>query len=171
VSIAYITTHVLTFGFFVPLQQIFVPEISDKISLAFLPHGVRVLAFYYFGWRALLYLLPSSYLMWFIASYGLDISFDILSPIISLIACYVGVKITSRLETTTSDKFDRSTWQYLILAGAAASILNGIGLSILQHDSPYAVATFTYLIGDVSGLIITLLLAMYIFRLVRLIPK
>ena len=50
VSIAYIVTFSLTFGFVFPLQQLLLSGISTQVSLLFLPHGVRVLTLYFYGW-------------------------------------------------------------------------------------------------------------------------
>ena len=44
-----------------PLQKIFAPHLPIVFSVVFLPHGIRVLAVYFLGWRGLIYLLPSSY--------------------------------------------------------------------------------------------------------------
>ena len=58
VSVAYIVTFSLTFGFVFPLQQLLLSGISTQVGLLFLPHGVRVLTLYFYGWRGMFYLLP-----------------------------------------------------------------------------------------------------------------
>ena len=63
VSVAYILTFSLTFGFAFPLQQLLFSGVSTQVSLLFLPHGVRVITLYFYGWRGVFYLLPASYLM------------------------------------------------------------------------------------------------------------
>ena len=58
VSCVYIVTFSLTFGFVFPLQQLLFSGVSTQVSLLFLPHGVRVLTLYFYGWRGMFYLLP-----------------------------------------------------------------------------------------------------------------
>ena len=64
VSIAFVTASSLTLGFVFPLQTMLFSGSILEIGLLFLPHGVRILAFYFFGWKAILYLMPASYLFW-----------------------------------------------------------------------------------------------------------
>lgn len=63
VSFAYIISYSLTSGFVYPIQTTLLPDVSEKTGLLFLPHGVRIIAVYYLGWKAILFLLPSTYLM------------------------------------------------------------------------------------------------------------
>ncbi len=56
ISVAYIIMFSLTFGFIFPLQQVLFSGVSAQIGLLFLPHGVRVLTLYFYGWRGMLYL-------------------------------------------------------------------------------------------------------------------
>ena len=51
-SIAYVVSMALTLGFVFPIQSMLVPASFLEVGLLFLPHGVRVLAFYFFGWKA-----------------------------------------------------------------------------------------------------------------------
>ena len=167
VSFAYIISHALTTGFVSPLQSTFLAGVSDKIGLLFLPHGVRIITVYYLGWKAILLLLPASYLMWFFEVYGGDIDLSIYAPIVSLIACWIGVTLTKATFEEKSDMLDISAWKFLIVAGAAGSLLNGIGLSLLQHNSQVGLSVLGYVIGDVAGLFASLLILMYVFRFMR----
>jgi hypothetical protein len=167
VSFAYIISYSLTSGFVYPIQTTLLPDVSEKTGLLFLPHGVRIIAVYYLGWRAILLLLPASYLMWSFAVYGGDIGLSIYAPIISLIACWIGVTLTKAIFEEKSDMLDISAWKFLIVAGAAGSLLNGIGLSLLQHDSQVGLSVLGYVIGDVAGLFASLLILMYVFRFMR----
>ena len=99
VSIAYIISYALTSGFVYPIQTTLLPNVSEKTGLLFLPHGVRIIAMYYLGWRAMFHLLPASYLMWFLSVYGNGLDLGVYEPIMSLLACYVGVKLAEVLST------------------------------------------------------------------------
>jgi hypothetical protein len=167
VSFAYIISYSLTSGFVYPIQTALLSEVSEKTGLLFLPHGVRIIAVYYLGWKAILLLLPASYLMWLLAVYGGDIALSIYAPIVSLVACWIGVTLAKAVFVEKSEELDISAWKFLIVAGAAGSLLNGIGLSLLQHDSQVGLSVLGYVIGDVAGLFASLLILMYVFRFMR----
>jgi hypothetical protein len=93
VSVGYISAYTITSGLVMPLQKIFAPQLPVVFSLLFLPHGIRVLAVYFLGWRGILYLIPCSYLMWAISVYGSSIDLAILSPLASLSVVYVAVRM------------------------------------------------------------------------------
>ena len=77
VFVGYTAAYTLTLGFVYPMQKILLPENSLMASLLFLPHGVRAIAFFLFGLRATLYLLPAHYAMWYITVHGADIGLDV----------------------------------------------------------------------------------------------
>lgn len=81
VSVVYIVTFSLTFGFVLPLQQLLFSGVSTQVSLLFLPHGVRVLTLYFYGWRGMFYLLPVSYLMILLSVE--QTGQDLLAPVVS----------------------------------------------------------------------------------------
>ena len=167
VSFAYIISHALTTGFVSPLQSTFLAGVSNKIGLLFLPHGVRIIAIYYFGWKAILFILPASYLMWFLAVYGSDIALSIYAPIVSLVACWIGVKLTEFILFVRPSTLNLAAWKYLIIAGVIGSLFNGIGLTALQHDAEFSLNVLGYVIGDVAGLFASLLILMYVFKFLR----
>ena len=168
---AYIISHALTTGFVSPLQSTFLAGVSNKIGLLFLPHCVRIIAIYYYGWRAILLLLPASSLMWFLTVYGGRIDLSMYAPIVSLIACWIGMTLAKAFFEERSKIIDVSAWKFLIVAGAAASLLNGLSLSFLQHDSQLGLSILGYMIGDVAGLFASLLLLIYVFRFVKFMAQ
>jgi len=89
VSVAYITAYSLVLGFVSPLQQILLSNVILEVSLLFLPHGIRVLSFWFFGWRAAIYLLPAAYLMMVVSAQA-GISLDLWSPLGNILACLLG---------------------------------------------------------------------------------
>ena len=70
-----------------------------------------------------------------------------------------------------SKMLEMSAWKFLIVAGAAGSLVNGISLSFLQHDSQVGLSILGYMIGDVAGLFASLLIFIYVFRLLRNYPE
>jgi hypothetical protein len=173
ISDAYIVTFSLTFGFVFPLQQLLLSGVSTQVGLLFLPHGVRVLTLYFYGWRGMLYLLPSSYLMTLLSVEQTGI--DLLAPIVSLVCCYFGIQaIRLVFSDTISVSLKRQDWKLMVLGGVAASIFNGLGLSLLDHRQDNVVSNSTkffevlgYVTGDVLGLVVCLAFVVYSFRMVR----
>ena len=173
VSVIYIVTFSLTFGFVFPLQKLLFSGISTQVSLLFLPHGVRVLTLYFYGWRGMFYLLPVSYLMILLSVE--QTGQDLLAPVVSLVCCYFGLQfIRLVFSDTKSVSFKPQDWKLMILGGVAASIFNGLGLALLDHGKSSVVPNSTrffevlgYVTGDVLGLIVCLAFMVYFFRMVR----
>lgn len=93
VTIAYILLFLLTFGIFMPYQSLFVTWLPLNISLFFLPHGVRILAVYLYGWKSIFYLLPGHLITWAYLSFILDSELDIFSSLISIFCSFLSVSL------------------------------------------------------------------------------
>jgi hypothetical protein len=173
VSVVYIVTFSLTFGFVFPLQKLLFSGVSTQVSLLFLPHGVRVLTLYFYGWRGMFYLLPVSYLMILLSVE--QTGQDLLAPVVSLVCCYFGLQFFRLVfSDTKSVSFKPQDWKLMILGGVAASIFNGLGLALLDHGKSSVVPNSTrffevlgYVTGDVLGLVVCLAFMVYFFRMVR----
>ena len=173
ISVAYIIMFSLTFGFIFPLQQLLFSGVSAQIGLLFLPHGVRVLTLYFYGWRGMLYLLPASYLMFFL-SVG-QTGQSLFAPIVSLVGCYLGMQfVRLSFADTKSVSFKRHDWKLMFCGGVAASILNALGLAIFDHglnDTLFSTVrqldVLGYVIGDVLGLMLCLASVVYLFRMIK----
>ena len=109
--------------------------------------------------------------MWFLTVYGGEIGLSMYAPIVSLVACWIGVTLAKAFFEERSKMLEMSAWKFLIVAGAAGSLVNGIGLSFLQHDSQVGLSILGYMIGDVAGLFASLLIFIYVFRLLRNYPE
>ena len=170
VSVAYVTAYSLTLGFVSPLQQILLSNLVAEASVLFLPHGVRVLAFYFFGWRAAFYLLPASYVMMILSAQA-GMALNPWAPIVSAIGCYVGCAIVIRLfpESTLHREFPR--WQFFGLIALLGSVLNSIGNTVLLKQELDFLVAGSYLIGDMAGFFVCFLILMYAFRFARLLVK
>lgn len=167
ISIAYIVSFSLTMSIITPLQSVFLAEIPPNISILFLPHGVRVLSAYYFGWKSILYLLPSSYFMYFLMIKTQGNIMPVAAPMVSIFAAYVGVKLISLAPFFSSNEFNMSAWKWLLLAGFFASIFNGLGLGLLQSEFNLTLQILGYAIGDVSGQLILMICLIYYFRYIH----
>ena len=167
VSIAFIVASSLTLGFVIPVQGLLSQYAIPEIGLIFLPHGIRVIAFHYLGWKAVLHMLPASYLFWALSNTS-GSELDVLSPIVSMVACYIGFLGATFVVQKEDIGNKISTWKYFVLAGATSSVVNGLALSWLQFaDTPLS-AVVGYVVGDTLGLAVCLVVLMYAFRLLRL---
>jgi hypothetical protein len=167
VSIAFIVTNALTLGFVIPVQGLLSQYAVPEIGLLFLPHGIRVIAFHYLGWKAILHMLPASYLF-LVLSNNSGAELDVLSPIVSMVACYIGFLGATVVVQKENIGNTISTWKYFVIAGATSSVGNGVALSWLQFaDTPLS-ALIGYVVGDTLGLVVCLVVLMYSFRLIRL---
>lgn len=166
-SIAFIVASSLTLGFVIPVQGLLSQYAIPEIGLIFLPHGIRVIAFHYLGWKAVLHMIPASYLFWALSNTS-GSELDVLSPIVSMVACYIGF-LGATVVVNKEDIGNKiSTWKYFVLAGATSSVVNGLALSWLQFaDTPLS-ALVGYVVGDTLGLAVCLVVLMYVFRLLRL---
>ena len=167
VSIAFIVASSLTLGFVIPVQGLLSQYAIPEIGLIFLPHGIRVIAFHYLGWKAVLHMMPASYLFWALSNTS-GSELDVLSPIVSMVACYIGF-LGATVVVHKEDIGNKiSTWKYFVIAGATSSVVNGLALSWLQFaDTPLS-ALVGYVVGDTLGLAVCLVVLMYAFRLLRL---
>jgi hypothetical protein len=62
ISGAYFLAFATTFAVVMPVQDAVLPAFGNYASLLFLPHGVRVIAAWMYGWRSLLFLAPGAVL-------------------------------------------------------------------------------------------------------------
>ena len=166
-SIAFIVASSVTLGFVIPVQGLLSQYAIPEIGLVFLPHGIRVIAFHYLGWKAVLHMLPASYLFWALSNTS-GSELHVLSPIVSMVACYIGF-LGATVVVKKEDMGNKiSTWKYFVIAGATSSVVNGVALSWLQFEDTPLSALIGYVVGDTLGLIICLVVLMYAFRLLRL---
>jgi len=166
----------LTDQFISPIQNIFLPDVTDYASLVFLPHGVRVLAVLFFGWRAILPLfaghLISDYLFQGTEAVDIEMSWLIAAYLIGSMSAFLAFEIfrLSGNDLYVTDKL-MPNWKQVILVGALASIINSIGQVFIYSSSmdasTYALVSMMYAAGDLVGLVVSMIGLMFIFRWVR----
>ena len=176
ISICYIIAYSLTFGFVFPLQQLILANVATQVGLLFIPHGVRVITIYYYGWWAVIYLLPASYLMLFLSS-G-QTGQDIYAPLVSLLGCYVGIQLVRlMLVDTNTRSLNVRAWKLLFTAGAVASVFNSLGLTAMQNGLnkmtflALKLNFLGYIIGDMLGMMLCVATIMLGFRYIRSIKS
>ena len=164
ITIAYVAVYSLMEGIVAPLQKMVAPELSQVVSLLFLPHGIRVLTLYYFGWRGIYYLVPGSLISWFLMVYGQNQPLHLASSFVSLLACYLGVSLVRAILGEREASFTGFSWRNMLAAGFCASLLNSAGLSLLHFDTPPLVILLGYVFGDVMGQAVLMIILIFIFK-------
>ena len=167
VFVGYTAAYTFTLGFIYPVQKIVMPENSLMASILFLPHGVRAIAFFLFGLRAALYLLPAHYAMWYISVHGADIGLDIFSPLVSILGCLIGYLLFLGVRNFLPSNIYDKGWLLVMIIILLSGFFNGVGLSRLHSSTGGFEYLLAYFWGDVLGGFIFLLLAMYIWRILK----
>ena len=171
VSAAYIVLFTLTFGVIMPAQSVLFTFLPMNISLLFLPHGVRILAIYLYGCRAALYLLPAHLATWAYLYFYLGSEQSISSSVVSIAASLLAMLIVFWKVEGLTLVTKKDDWKGILLAGAIASILNGLGHANLYGTAgglnvEWIMITLGFMIGDVSGLFFLMVILIYVFRLI-----
>ena len=167
VFIGYTAAYTFTLGFIYPMQKILLPENSLMASLLFLPHGVRAIAFFLFGLRAAIYLLPASYTMWYITVYGAEIGMDIFSPLVSILGCSIGYLLFLTMRKFLPKSISDKGHILVTLIIVFSAFFNSVGLSRLHFSLYDFEHLLSYFWGDVFGGFIFLVLSMYTWRVLR----
>lgn len=173
VTMVYLIAFFLTFLVFFPLQEAVFGSVAFYANLLFLPHGIRLLAALFYGWRSVIFLTPASLITHYYLSGWAGFEFlNLMSAVVGISCAAASFQILKwlNLDFRNSDKY-RLNWRYLLLAGVMASVLNSVGTNLFYNDFftlDMAQSVIFYLIGDVSGQFFMMLILMLIFRWMRL---
>lgn len=155
VSVLYVWAYYMTVSIISPIQGALLPSVI--MSLLFLPHGVRVLAAWIYGWRSVAYLLPG------VVGCNLHFAGDqAFSPgsltgmALSLVAAPLAFAAVRGIVGARVVTVGTARLQTVVLTGFAASVFNLLGLKLAYGLRPLeGVVIF---VGDASGLIVSVLI-------------
>lgn len=153
VSAIYIWAYFLMASVVQPLQEALFP--ATVMSILFLPHGVRVLTAWLYGWRSVLYLLPGALLcnLHFAGERAFDA--DILfGSAASLVAAPLAFSIGRHLGGTVSLRVGALRVPLLLAVGVVASVFNLLALRLAYGLK--ASEGVVILFGDTLGLVVAL---------------
>lgn len=176
VGLAFVLGYGLVAKIATPIQSIFLPEVTTYASLVFLPHGVRILATLYFGWKAIVPLMfgawASSYLFGPASVPEISSLSFLTSLVIGATCAIVSFEVFKVFGRDYYYKPEKQThWKQLIYVGILASLLNSLGQVFVYSDhinpAAFARVASTYALGDTIGLIATMLCLMLLFRWAR----
>ncbi|MFY0690513.1 MAG: hypothetical protein JXR14_01170 [Paracoccaceae bacterium] len=174
---AYVICHGLTAHLVTPLQQRILPDISVLASVIYLPHGVRVLAVWFWGWRAVLPLWLGNYIA--TALFRPTEIQDLLAPVflegvaIGAVSTLLAFELFRLMgKNYYAGQHRKMNWQRLLLIGLIASVINSVGqtyihVGLLPLVDELTLAA-TYAVGDLMGLVVCMIALMFIFRWIRM---
>jgi hypothetical protein len=168
VSVAYLASFGATFGILMPAQRLVLPDFANYASILFLPHGVRVLTAWLYGWRALLLLAPSALLThaYLFGTAGFSGAY-FFAALFGLFCATFSFWALAKLGMEFRQGHSRMTsWREILLAGSLASIINVAGTSYFYGFE--ARSASAYFIGDLGGLLVMMAILMLCFRALRL---
>ncbi|MEX0349266.1 MAG: hypothetical protein AB3N15_07540 [Paracoccaceae bacterium] len=163
-STAYFVAYLVTFRLLMPLQDSFFPEYGSRASLLFLPHGVRVLAAWLLGWRAIPALLPGVFLT-FADLGGMNVFLPSRLAAIIVAAC-AAPAVFYTLKALGWDLFPQAgkqpCWTCVMGVGVVTALLISAPTNFALGSTLSEYVAF--LIGDVAGLFFLMLGLLYFFR-------
>ncbi len=177
VALADVFCHGLTALVVTPVQSIVLPEETVFASLIYLPHGVRVLATWAFGWRAIPALfIGSSIAVWLFTPAD---DLNLLEPALleSILAGAVSAFLAFELARLAGFDFyfgrsRRLNWKGMIMIGAISSVINSIAQTFIFSGliglDQLVEVLLIYSVGDLVGLIVCMVALMFVFRWSRL---
>ena len=164
-------THVLW-----PVEALLLGPLTIYASILFIPHAVRVLASWLLGPKALFALIPVELIVTLLIFNPLDTKISIitvLSPILAASTAVIAFEFMKFMKINVYPAFNtKPNWRTVVFAGILASLINSISGTLLKTASVPADETMTiiirYLIGDISGLLLGMLIVMLLLKKVSL---
>ena len=176
IFVAFVFAFALVDFVVAPVQHYFVSSSTMAGSLLFIPHGIRVLAVWLCGVRAILPLIAAEFLGG-IFLWQPDVSLDVLlgSSMVGGLCVYLAFELfrLAGIELRPDGKDSALTsWRSLILLASIASVFNSVGKQIFFESlaplTDEIVSVTLFWVGDTLGTFACLLLLIGIRRRFRL---
>ena len=157
-----------------PVETMMVKRNVAFVSLLYLPHAVRVLGAWMVGPKSVLALIPASICVYFATrpDTGPLTPTDFVIPMVGALCAPVALELMRFVQI---DVYPKSTgvisWRTLVFAGLFSSIINSFFSTLFLEGRFPIEDTFDvltrFIIGDVMGLVIVLLLLIGLLKLSR----
>ena len=158
-----------------PIEKMMVERNVALVSLLYLPHAVRVMGAWMVGPKSILALIPASICGYFFAmrpDTGAFTPTDLIIPMIGALCAPVAFEL---MRFVRIDVYPKSTgvisWRTLVFAGLFSSIINSFFSTLFLEGRFPIEDTFDvltrFIIGDVMGLVIILLLLVGLLKAFR----
>jgi len=148
---------------------IFTQEVVEHASYLYLPHAVRIIAYYLLGPIVLIPIFLSQCFTFILFNNGELFNTLYLSSI-STLSIYFGFTLYELIKKDNVFNIRNTVdWKKIIIIGFLVSIFNStlttIYLNLEEgHDYFYETLNFTYLIGDVLGLVFGMFLFIFVLK-------
>ena len=158
-----------------PIETMMVERNVALVSLLYLPHAVRVLGAWMVGPKSILALIPASICGYFFMmrpDTGAFTSADFIIPMIGALCAPVAFEL---MRFVRIDVYPKSTgvisWRTIVFAGLLSSIVNSFFSTLFLEGRFPIEDTFDvltrFIIGDVMGLVIILLILIGLLKAFR----
>ena len=157
-----------------PIETMLVEHNVALASLLFLPHAVRVLGAWMVGPKSVLALIPASICVYFATrpDTGSLTRADFVVPMVGALCAPVAFEL---MRFVRIDVYPKSTgvisWRTLVFAGLLSSIINSFFSTLFLEGQFPIEDTFDvltrFIIGDVAGLVLVLLLLVSLVKTFR----
>lgn len=173
IILAYVLCHGLTAMVVTPVQSLVLPEITVFASLVYLPHGVRVLATWAYGWKAVPALAVGVSISAWLFRPSDDLSF--LEPVLiqGILVGSASAFIAFEIVRLAGFNFyfggsEKLQWKGMIAVGALSSVINSLGQTLVYSgliDLEKIIGVWAiYAAGDLIGLVVCMFALLFIFR-------
>lgn len=156
VTLAYAAAMIVTFHVLMPIQLAAFPAYESFASLFYLPHTVRVLTAWWFGWLSVPLLLPGVMLEVF-HLYGTGAAAtDYFVALFTVIGPALSFWVLAKLGFDARARRKRQTrWPDLVAVGAFSSLVGIIGPGLIYQNSFTSLAA--WFLGDITGMLLVFL--------------
>jgi hypothetical protein len=180
IILLYVLAHGLTALVITPAQSAILPEVTVFASFLYLPHGVRVLATWAYGWKAVPALIVGTSISVWLFTPSEELNFLEPALIESILVGSASAFIAFELARFAGYNFyfggsKKLRWKGMIAVGALSSVINSIGQTLaysglIDLDKVIGVLA-VYAVGDVIGLIVCMVVLMLVFRWSRVFSR
>lgn len=174
IFLTYIGLATVQYLVIMPIEQLLVDRNVALVSLLYLPHAVRVLAAWMIGPRAIFALIPASFVIYFTTGQGMGpiTQADFVIPMVGALCAPIAFELMRIVRIDVyPQKAGIISWRTLVFAGLFSSILNSFFSTFFLEDRFPSEDTFDvltrFIIGDVMGLVIVLLLLVGLLKVFR----
>ena len=172
----FITFTIFVFFFLIqkymiyPIEKYLFPSyLIDKASILYLPHAVRIIAYYVLGFRALIPIFISQCFTFIYLNNG-DVIETIILSASSTFTIYLGFELFKNFKNQVSFNVDEIVdWKKIILIGTMVSIINSTvgSLYFFIFDSKIdidLILNLRFIVGDIFGLIFGMFLFIIVLK-------
>jgi hypothetical protein len=161
---AFLTTFIIHKYFITPLEiLIFSADLVEHASFLYLPHAVRIISYYLLGPIALIPIFLSQCFTFILFNNG-ELFNTVYLSTISTLSIYFGFILYELIKKDNLLNIQNAVdWKKIIIIGFLVSVFNStfstFYLNLEKSDNYfYETLNFTYLIGDVLGLVFGMIL-------------